>query len=338
LKKQRLVCIRGTSSKFCEVSTSAAAIVVSFGRIGGTSRDTRTRCASPAAATAKAKALIRDKLANGYKKATTTSHAKPGAPGWHVVKRLVHAKAKKWRELEVEGLRLTIRAGRLGRTAADSTTTRMFESNHRARQSLGHEAHKLELHHGYTDTSTKPRKKHAPVRVPVWKAPAKWRAATMKKIVSALDASERAAGGKPRYFAAATPAAIARHEKALGVRLPPSFRELLRLHNGGEDIWGELCIVGVPVAANRRLVAALRKQARFDGYLDEDDDDDTIEERDALVFGTDRNRALWLFDKRASGPRGELQVVYMSTPGSVDQRFESLRAFLIYCVIENELA
>jgi len=178
-------------------------------------------------------------------------------------------------------------------------------------------------------------------RVDVWRIPPSWSRRSVKAILNQLVETElglceREGGSKPRWNGPASESGIRVWEKRHQVTCPSSFRRLLHAHDGGSNVWGELCIVGSQKTS--RSSRQLAREASFEIDADDNDGLDVVSSADFIPFATDRNGRLWGFSRTDKSARGELEVLYMKVPGFVDQRFRTFREFLAYCVLENRAA
>jgi len=121
-----------------------------------------------------------------------------------------------------------------------------------------------------------------------------------------------------------TPAQLAAVEKALGIPLPPSYREFLKLHDGWKDFSGGAMILSSD-AFKQPWVGKRLGQLRdhFREFFDEKTFDSAV----IVMMGLD-DQDLAYFDTTKKRPDGELEVVDFSTVDGEVDRFADFAAYL----------
>jgi predicted DNA-binding WGR domain protein len=84
--------------------------------------------------------------------------------------------------------------------------------------------------------------------------------ATLDRATEIEDEERLPAGDRSKPFPPASEKDVAAYEAQLGLRLPPSYREFLLVHNGWQRFWGDTWIAGVSGKA-RTFVAGQAKRA-----------------------------------------------------------------------------
>lgn len=148
---------------------------------------------------------------------------------------------------------------------------------------------------------------------------------------------------RPKLHGPPTAAALAKAVKRMPVSPPPSYHAFLSKHNGWEHFWSGFSIVG---ASGKHSKAALEDiqitvEAEVDSLAeasapDRDERYTSKEESDPnfiylpnhLIFATDFNGQIALFDRRTRDSEGEMQVLLWSHDGDVYRRYVNFISFL----------
>lgn len=136
----------------------------------------------------------------------------------------------------------------------------------------------------------------------------------------------------------ASEADIARLESQTGWKFPPSYHEILRVHDGAPLLWG-FSFLGAKGPFNRELLEIMKQLAK--GYermigvgADREDNLRHLERLggvyvpDQILFGTDRGRGMLVFETLTRGKTGEMGVALCWSDTLPAERFPTLAAFL----------
>jgi len=129
-------------------------------------------------------------------------------------------------------------------------------------------------------------------------------------------------------FAPATEAMIARYEREIGHRLPPSFRAFLALHDGWQSFWGAMWIGGTAGKAHKWVAAQVAEWRKYvkRPIGSPDDDPECFDPAEFTIIGADDNGGFLVFGRR-EGPGGEREVLDMPR-GFAENRWPTFRAFV----------
>ena len=148
----------------------------------------------------------------------------------------------------------------------------------------------------------------------------------------------------PTLHEAPAAAAVPRAVAAMPVAPPPSYREFLEKHNGWENAWDGFDIMGVEgkhtdrdredigvsvreeAWALSRLTKGVDPAAKY--TADEEQKPTFVYLPNHLIFATDLNGRLGLFDRRTRRDDGEMEVLLWSHDSDIYHRFPGFVAFL----------
>lgn len=151
--------------------------------------------------------------------------------------------------------------------------------------------------------------------------------AVVASTVAALRLPDPDDASRPYPIAPPSAPALQEHiayaESALGMRLPPSYRHFLSLHDGWIDV-----DLGSNLLNVRALVDFNRSQAEaaLDPILDEIERDTT---EGLIVFGTTKSdNSMFIFDSKKTDEFGEWAVIdYDAEEGMLDE-YDNFLSFL----------
>lgn len=147
---------------------------------------------------------------------------------------------------------------------------------------------------------------------------------------------------KPKLHKPPSASALQRGIKEMKVPPPPSYEEFLRNHNGWENFWNGWSMVGlagkhtkaahgdIKVAVEEDVWAMSRAyKPGTPEHLSKEEENNTkiIYLPNHIIFATDFNGQLALFDRRTRGRKGEMQVLIWS-PDGVNDRYSNFTTFL----------
>ena len=157
---------------------------------------------------------------------------------------------------------------------------------------------------------------------------------------AAVDKPRRA----PKLHKAPPAAAVDKAVKAMPVPPPPSYVQFLKRHNGWENAWDGFDVLGVTGkhtdAAREDIAVSVKEEteslakppkgvdARELYTKKEDDNRDFVYLSNHVIFATNLNGRLGLFDRRTRGKDGEMEVALWSHSADVYERFPNFTAFL----------
>jgi hypothetical protein len=157
---------------------------------------------------------------------------------------------------------------------------------------------------------------------------------------AAVDKPSRA----PKLHKAPPATAVDKAVKAMPVPPPPSYLQFLKRHNGWENAWDGFDLLGVTGkhtdAAREDIAVSVKEEtealakppkgvnARELYTKKEDDNRDFVYLPNHVIFATNLNGRLGLFDRRTRGRDGEMEVALWSHTADVYERFPSFVAFL----------
>jgi len=155
-------------------------------------------------------------------------------------------------------------------------------------------------------------------------------------------AGRRASTRRPRLQGPPSTTALNKAVRAMPMPPPPSYLEFLRLHNGWEYFWSGFSIVGVSGAHTKAAQEDIKVSVDGEVFAQklaykadvkdkfarrEQADPDFIYLPNHIIFATDFNGQLALFDRRTAGRDGEARVVLWAPDGIVG-RHPSFASFL----------
>jgi cell wall assembly regulator SMI1 len=171
----------------------------------------------------------------------------------------------------------------------------------------------------------------------------------MKLLLQELEASlaqiDRSEGrsGRSKPYRPSSEADIAAAERRLKVRLPPSYVEFLRLHNGWDGFnSGDISVLGVSGPGYKKAhaqwkadLAMFEKSFRRRGqaYAEElreksKQDADVIYVPEHTPFATNYNGDWWVFDQNRGSSKGEYGIARVAHGQDVESRWQSFQEFV----------
>jgi hypothetical protein len=153
----------------------------------------------------------------------------------------------------------------------------------------------------------------------------------------------KSARRKPKLHRAPAGTPLAKAIKKMPVPPPPSYQTFLSKHNGWENFWDGLSILGVSGDFTEEAledidvtveeeVASLKKPpsgTKKKYYTQkEEEDPKVIFLPNHPIFATNMNGQIALFDRRTRDVDGNMEVVLWSSDGGTLERFSSFEALL----------
>ena len=144
----------------------------------------------------------------------------------------------------------------------------------------------------------------------------------------------------------ASDAQIDKFERRFPAKFPPSYREVLKAHDGVPNLWGDFCLIGTVGNYNAKAWKDSRSMMEIDAEettadLSSEAAIRAYEARGALVLdrhiviGTDMSRGLLIFNTNTADDSGEMQLVLYRADSFPHRRFRNLDAFLSFCIDEE---
>jgi hypothetical protein len=149
-----------------------------------------------------------------------------------------------------------------------------------------------------------------------------------------------------RLYAPADDATITEHEASSGAQYSPAYREFLEMSNGWLGFWPDWSLIGVPRAENRDMYADVSDTLSIiPDELDASEQAKLIEEEkhDAkrilatnhMIFATNFNGGLMVFDRNRVDVAGEPEAVWVGYIYHVERRYPSFAALLEYAIADT---
>ncbi len=143
----------------------------------------------------------------------------------------------------------------------------------------------------------------------------------------------------------ATPKEVSAFERKSGIRLPPSYKDFLRLHNGWEHFWFDMTLIGVGGEHTAGVLAKVKETVEYQkgrltsklGELTngavqkwERQKRSNLYLADHWCFATSFAGEFFVFDRRTLGPDGEMEVVFWNIGSGADddERYNNFADFL----------
>jgi hypothetical protein len=162
-----------------------------------------------------------------------------------------------------------------------------------------------------------------------------------------LEGRDPSDAARNRTYSPASADEVAAYESASGFPYPPSYREFLGISNGWLGFWPDWTLVGVPrddnqdaykdISATTDIIPdELNKAQQEELKQQEKVDASRILALNHMIFATDFNGGLMVFDRNRTDIAGEMQAVWVGYIYHVERRYPNFTALLEYAVNDTK--